>query len=155
MALTLLIMAFVQQKVEEHMSSARFRGIRIGLGSVFCSHLLLLGLFTLTGTASAHITQTLHTHTASTSALVDVSCAGNVVSTFTFVHREAPKIDCSTDPPSNSCTGGLGKADITCWLWSSTDPPSSSCTGGRVSIFTFVHRKGPKIVCSTMPSRTQ
>jgi hypothetical protein len=131
MALTLLIMAFVQQKVEEHMSPARFRGIRIGLGSVFCSLLLLLGLFTLTGTASAHITRTLHTHTASTSALVDVSCAGNVVTTFTLVHREAPKIDCSTDLSTNSCTGG------------------------RVSTFTFAHRKGPKIVCSTVPSRTQ
>ena len=40
------------------MSSTRFRGIRVGLVSVFSCLLLLLGLFTFTGTASAQTVQT-------------------------------------------------------------------------------------------------
>src|SRR5271167_2743412 len=42
----------------EHMSSIRFRGIRVGLVSVFSCLLLLLCLFTFTGTASAQTVQT-------------------------------------------------------------------------------------------------
>src|SRR2546426_35586 len=75
----------------------RFRRIRVGLGSLFSCLLLLLGLSTLTGTASAYVTQTLHIHTASTGALVDASCSTGEIGTWTFVHshkREAPHIVC-------------------------------------------------------------
>src|SRR5260370_9944084 len=91
MTLSLLITKFFLRKVEEHMYLARFRRIRVGLGSLFSCLLLLLGLFTLTGTASAYITQTLHTHTASTGALVDASCSTGEIGTFTFVHSHKTK----------------------------------------------------------------
>lgn len=55
------------------MPSARFRRIRGGLGVIFACLLLVLGLFTLTGTASAHTTHPLHTHATSTSVL-DAQC---------------------------------------------------------------------------------
>ncbi len=106
----------------------RFRRIRVGLGSLFSCLLLLLGLSTLTGTASAYVTQTLHIHTASTGALVDASCSTGEIGTWTFVHshkREAPHIVCHPYSPNLGC-------------------------GGTMKV-TFVHshkNEPPKIVCN-------
>lgn len=108
MTLILLILAFVQQKVEEHMYSVKFRSIKVGLGSIFASLLLLLGLFTLTGTASAHTAKTLHTHVTATSAVIGATCTGDQVSSVTFKHsrhNKAPKYSCTPDAATGSCTG--------------------------------------------------
>ena len=108
MTLSLLITKFFLQKVEEHMYSVRFRRIRVGLGSLFSCLLLLLGLFTLTGTASAY---TLHTHAASTGSLVDASCSTGEIGAFTFYHlaggRVHPHIVCHRYPPNPSCEGTI------------------------------------------------
>ena len=112
------------------MYSVRFRRIRVGLGSLFSCLLLLLGLFTLTGTASAYITQTLHTHAASTGALVDASCPTGEIGAFTFFHQ----------------AGGRVHPHIVCHRY----PPNSTCEG-TINV-TFVHshkNESPKFVCNS------
>ena len=107
---------------------ARFRRIRVGLGSLFSCLLLLLGLFTLTGTASAYVTQTLHTHAASTGALVDASCSTGQIGTWTFVHshkNEPPKIVCHRYPLNPGCAGGAIK--VTFVHSHKNEPPKIVC----------------------------
>src|SRR5215471_20361110 len=130
MTLILLISAFVQQKVEEHMYSVKFRGIKIGLGSIFASLLLLLGLFTLTGTASAYTAKALHTHAPSTSAVIGAQCTGNQGSSVTVKHGRHKKA------PKHSCSG--------------SDSATGSCPEGQVYTITFKHsrhNKAPKYAC--------
>src|SRR2546422_10835695 len=97
MTLILLILAFVQQKVEEHMYLVKFRSIKGGLGSIFASLLLLLGLFTLTGTASAHTAKTLRTHATSVSAVVGAGCS------ITFHHSHKKELPSYFLPRPQPC----------------------------------------------------
>src|SRR3989442_10734421 len=120
MTLILLILAFVQQKVEEHMYLVKFRSIKGGLGSIFASLLLLLGLFTLTGTASAHTAKTLRTHATSVSAVVGAGCS------ITFHHSHKKELPSYSCPDPSPAAGG-------------------SCTGNQVYSITFRHSKHKKL----------
>ncbi len=107
------------------MYSVKFRSIKVGLGSIFASLLLLLGLFTLTGTVSAH------SHATSARAAIGAACPANQVWSITFRHsrhKKLPIYGCKPDPDTTSSCTGVSK--ITFHHSHKKEPLSYSCAPG-------------------------
>ena len=151
------------------MSLVRFRRIRVGLGSLFSCLLLLLGLFTLTGTASASITQTLHTHAAMPNRILcndglreDAKLSPGLASglfCYVSLHKIWYGIHAASAGALVSCStgemgaftffhnaGGRAPPHIVCHPY----PPNPSCEGTITVTFVHSHKnESPKLVCNS------
>ena len=89
-------------------------GMKVGLVSLFSCLALLLGLFSLTGVASTHTTNTLQSAHISSVAFAEADCPAGTVTTFTFNQGHAPNIVCN-NPNDTTCmvgTNGMGCSDV-------------------------------------------